>query len=60
MDRVSLVLTKAPEHKVVVIAPCIFMMDGTLCIEKDEAGMDVVVLPFDTLASFHLTKEYTT
>lgn len=59
MDRASLVFNKAPEHKVVVIAPCIFMMDGTLCIEKDEAGMDVIVLPMNTLASFHLTKEYT-
>ncbi len=55
-DRVKLHFAQAPAIEVVVSAPCIYMMDGALCIEYDFEGMDVQVFPYTALESFHITK----
>ena len=57
-DRLSIYFSIAPTIEVVVTAPCIYLMDGAVCIELDHEGMEVQGFPFESIASFHITKEY--
>lgn len=58
-DTVSLFFKQAPDVEVLVTAPCIYLMNGAVCIEYDIAGWDIQGFPYDTLVSFHITKEST-
>lgn len=59
-DSVSLFFKVAPDAEVVVTAPCIYLMNGAVCIEYDNEGWDVQGFPYESLVSFHITKEITT
>lgn len=59
-DTVSLFFKQAPKVEVLVTAPCCYLMDGAVCIEYNEEGTEVQGFPFETLVSFHITKEVST